>query len=108
MDARCRWHLAPSAPPAAIVLWAAMSACYGLIGLWYYAGIRSLRSTGPWTALLVGVSMWVVTKATVGLDLLTLGIMPTRIIVGQSLVGLVAIVAGIFSGALLLDGRRIR
>src|ERR1700712_1887637 len=64
--------LHPLAPPTALVLWATMSACYGLIGLWYYAGIRSRRGARPSTALLLGVSMWVVTKATVALDLLTL------------------------------------
>lgn len=100
--------LHPLAPPIAMLLWATMSACYGLIGLWYYAGISARRRGGPLTAFVVGLSLWVVTKATVALDLLALGSMPARIILGQTLGGLVAIVAAVVVGALLLDRRRGR
>lgn len=97
--------LHPLPPLPSMTLWATMSACYGLIGIWYYVGMRGRTGAGFLTALLVGLSLWVVTKATVALDLFALGMMPTRILVGQSVGGLVAIVLAIVVGASSLERR---
>jgi hypothetical protein len=95
--------LHPRSPALSMCLWAVMSLCYGIIGIWYYVGIRSRRGTGLTTALLVGLTLWIVSKFAVALDLFAIGIMPARIIVGQSAGGLVAIVLAIVAGARLVD-----
>ncbi len=95
--------LHPLTPPAAMALWATMSVCFGLVGIGYYAAASARRGGGLRTALLVGSSLWLVTKVTVALDLFALGIMPTRVIIGQSIGGFVAIVAAVLVGATLLN-----
>jgi hypothetical protein len=99
--------LHPRTPAVSMSLWAVMSLCYGMIGVWWYGGMRTLLRPGISTALLVGVALWIVSKLTVALDLLALGIMPTAIIVGQTIGGLVAIVVGILAGARYVDRSRL-
>jgi hypothetical protein len=99
--------LHPRTPAVSMSLWAVMSLCYGLIGIWWYGGMRTRLGAGLSTALLVGVALWTVAKLTVALDLLALGIMPAGIIVSQTTGGFVAIVAGILAGARYADGSRL-
>jgi hypothetical protein len=100
--------LHPRAPAISMSLWAVMSACYGVIGMWWYGGMRTSRGAGISTALRVGIALWIVSKFAIALDLLALGLMPTGIIVGQSIGGLAAILLGILAGAWYLDGWRGR
>jgi len=91
----------PPAQSVSMSLWATMSLIYGVSGVWIYAGIRPRFGAGPKTAVLAGLSLWIVSKFTVALDLAALGLVPGRIIVGQSVGGLVAVVLGVFLGAWL-------
>ncbi len=91
-------------PPTQAVstsLWALMSLIYGVVGVWIYASIRPRFGAGAKTALLAGLSLWIVSKLTVALDLTALGLVPGRIVVGQSIGGLVAVVLAVFLGAWL-------
>jgi hypothetical protein len=91
----------PPTQAVSLGLWALMSLIYGVVGVWIYAGIRPRFGGGPKTALLAGLSLWIVSKLTVALDLIALGLVPGRIVVGQSIGGLVAVVLGVFLGAWL-------
>jgi len=87
--------LHPPAQPISMSLWALMSLIYGVIGVWLYAAIRSRFGAGPKTAVLSGLSLWVVSKFTVALDFITLGAIPLKIIAGQTIGGLLAIVIAV-------------
>jgi hypothetical protein len=93
--------LHPPPPAASMCLWAAMSLGYGIVGVWLYACIRTRYGAGPAAALLAGLSVWIVSKLAVGLDLIALGLVPSRIVVGQTIGGLVAVVLGVLVGAWL-------
>jgi hypothetical protein len=91
-------------PPTQVTsmgLWALMSLIYGVTGVWLYASIRPRYGAGPKAALLGGLSLWTVSKLTVALDLIALGLIPARIVVSQSICGLVAVVLAVFLGAWL-------
>ena len=91
-------------PPARSVsmgLWTSMSFIYGIVGIWIYAGMQPRYGAGPMTALLAGFALWVVSKLTVALDFTALGLVPGRIVAGQTLGALVAIMLGILAGAWL-------
>lgn len=93
--------LHPPTQAVSMGLWALMSLIYGVVGVWIYAGIRPRFGAGPKTALLVGLSLWIVSKLTVALDLTALGLVPERIVVGQAIGGLVAVVLAVSLGAWL-------
>ena len=89
----------PPAQGVSMGLWTLMCLVYGIGGTWIYAAIRSRYGAGPRTALLAGLALWVMSKLTVALDLIALGLIPGQIIAEQSLGGLVAIMLGVFCGA---------
>ena len=90
--------LHPPPQPDPMLLWALMSLIYGFVGVWSYAAMRPRFGAGPRTALLAGLSLWVVSKLTVALDLVALGLVPLQIVVGQSIGGLVAVMLGVSLG----------
>ena len=89
----------PPAPSTSMGLWTLMCLVYGVAGAWMYAAIRPRYGAGPRTALLAGLSLWIVSKLTVAMDLIALGLIPGQIIAEQTLGGLVAILLGVFCGA---------
>ena len=89
----------PPAQSVSMGLWALMCLVYGIAGTWLYAAIRPRYGAGPRTALLAGLALWIVSKLTVALDLIALGLIPGQIIAEQTLGGLVAIMLGVFCGA---------
>lgn len=89
----------PRAPSTSMGLWTLMCLVYGIGGTWIYAAIRPRYGAGPRTALLAGLALWVMSKLTVALDLIALGLIPGQIIAEQALGGLVAILLGVFCGA---------
>jgi hypothetical protein len=89
----------PPAQSVSMGLWTLMCLVYGVAGTWMYAAIRPRYRAGPRTALLAGLSLWAMSKLTVALDLIALGLIPGKIIVEQTLGGLVAIMLGVFCGA---------
>jgi hypothetical protein len=91
--------LHPPAPATSMSLWGLMSLTYGLVGVWTYAAMRPRFGAGPKTALLAGVSLWIVSKLAVAFDLSALGIVPVEIVVGQSIGGLIAVVLGVLLGS---------
>jgi hypothetical protein len=76
-----------------------MSLLFGVIGVWIYANVRPSYTARISAALLAAVSLWMVSKLAVALDLIALGMMPLRIIAGQTIGGLIAILLGVFAGA---------
>ena len=91
----------PPAQSISMGLWTAMCFIYGIVGMWIYAGILPRYGAGPITALLAGFALWVASKFTVALDFTALGLVPGRIIAGQAIGGLVAIMLGVLAGAWL-------
>jgi hypothetical protein len=92
-------HINPPARSLSMWLWALMSLIVGTLGVWIYAGTRPRFGAGPWTAVLAGLALWVANKLAVAVDFLALGLLPARIVAGQLIGGLVAILIGVFVGA---------
>lgn len=46
------------AEPAGLLIWAAVSLVFGISGVWIYAGIRPRYGSGPRTAALAGILLW--------------------------------------------------
>ncbi|MCK9410291.1 MAG: hypothetical protein M0R68_14280 [Bacteroidetes bacterium] len=91
----------PPSQSISMSLWTVMCFIYGIVGVWIYACIRPRFGAGPKTALLAALFLWVVSKFSVVLDFIALGIFSDRIIAGQLIGSFVAIVLGIFLGARL-------
>ncbi len=91
----------PPAQPVQMALWALMCLVDGAAGVWIYAASRPRFGAGPKTALLAGLSVWLVGRFAVALDLTALGLFPAPIALGQLIGGLVAIMGGVFLGAWL-------
>jgi hypothetical protein len=89
----------PPGQATSMCLWALMSLLFGVIGVWIYAHVRPSYTARISAALLAAVSLWMVSKLAVALDLIALGMMPLRIIAGQTIGGLIAILLGVFAGA---------
>jgi hypothetical protein len=94
-------HLHPPSPAAQIVLWVVMCLIDGMSGVWIYAGLRPRFGAGPKTALLAGLSVWVVGRFCVTLDMMALGVFPLQMMVGQAALGLFAILSSVLIGAWL-------
>jgi hypothetical protein len=90
----------PLPQSTSLLLWGLMCLMHGIVGVWIYAGIRPRYGAGPKTALLAGLLLWIVSKLAVALDLFALGILPKNILVGQLIESFVAILLGVFLGAL--------
>jgi hypothetical protein len=91
--------LHPPAQSTSMCLWTLMSFIYGMGGVWLYASIRPRYGAGPKTALTAGLSLWIVSKFVVALDLFTLGIFPERILVVQLIGALFVLLPGVCLGA---------
>jgi hypothetical protein len=92
-------HLHPPDKGNQILIWVVMCFIDALLGLWLYAGLRPRFGAGPKTAILAGFSVWVIGRFCVALDMLGLGVFPLQIMIGQSILGLVAILPSILLGA---------
>jgi hypothetical protein len=95
--------LHPPVRSMSMSLWMVMCLLYGVGGVFIYAGIRPRYGAGPKAALLAGLLLWVVSKLAMALDLIALGVLPGRIIAGQLIGGLAAIMSGVFFGAWLYN-----
>jgi hypothetical protein len=92
-------HLHPPAQPVQICFWVLMCLIDGMIGVWIYVGMRRRLGAGPKTALLAGLLVWTAGRLCVAFDMFALGVFPWRLLVGQSILGLVAILPGVLTGA---------
>jgi hypothetical protein len=70
----------------------------GIFGVWLYAGLRPRFGQGLKTALLVGLSIWIIGRFCVTLDMIALDVFPSQIMVGQAVLGLVAILTSVLLG----------
>ena len=82
-------------------LWAIMCLILGMVGVWIYAGMRPRYGAGLKSALRAGLLLWLASKLAVALDFVALGLLPGRIVVGQLIGGLVAIMIATVVGARL-------
>ena len=89
----------PPAQSTAMMLWTLMSFIYGLVGVGIYAGIRPRFGAGLKTALLAGFILWILSKFTTALDLIALGALPEKIIIGQLVSSFVAMLIAITIGS---------
>jgi hypothetical protein len=92
-------HLHPPAQPVQICFWVFMCLLDGMVGVCIYAGIRPRLGAGWKTALLAGFLVWIVARLCVAFDMFALGVFPWQLLVGQSILGLVAILPGVLTGA---------
>lgn len=89
----------PPTFPAALGLWLVMSWLLGTAGMWVTAGLIAWGHTRMPAALRAGVLVWVIGKAAVALDFVAIGLLPSNLVVGQLICGLVAILTGVYCGA---------
>jgi hypothetical protein len=94
-------HLHPPTQGVQASLWVVMALLDGLVSVWIYAGLRTSLGAGARTALLSGFLVWIVGRFCVALDMIGLGVFPLRLLVGQSILGLLAILPGSVIGAWL-------
>lgn len=92
-------RLRPPNQPIQVSLWVLMCLLDGLVGVWIYVGLRPRLGAGPKTALLAGLAIWSVGRLCVAFDMAALGVFPLRMLVGQSALGLIAILPAILIGA---------
>lgn len=72
----------------------------GTVLMWVYAGIRPRYGPGPKTAAVVGFAMWLIVTMS-DVFIMSLGLLPVRMLVGPIAAGLVAFVAAAEAGAWL-------
>ena len=80
-------------------LWLIMSATQGVVSIWVYAGISRIYGVGMKSVLITGFLIWIVSKLAVAIDLTALGVLTPRIVLGQLIGSLVAILLGIYLGS---------
>jgi hypothetical protein len=80
-------------PPAAGVamgLWTLVGFGWGFVGAWLYAALRPRFGPGPKTAILTGLTLWIIGWLLNELEQVALGDIPHILLVGASIAGLVA------------------
>jgi hypothetical protein len=92
-------HLHPPGPPIQISFWVLMCLIDGMVGVWIYVGMRPRFGAGPKTALIAGLLVWTAGRLCVAFDMFALGVFPWRLLAGQSILGLAAILPGVLTGA---------
>jgi hypothetical protein len=92
-------HLHPPTFPVALGLWLVLSWLLGTAGVWIAAGIVARGHTRMPAALRAGVMIWIIGKAAVALDFVAIGLLPSSLVTGQLICGLVAILVGVCGGA---------
>jgi hypothetical protein len=92
-------HLHPPAQPVQMCFWVLMCLLDGMVGVWIYVGMRPRFGAGPKTALLAGLLVWIAGRLCVAFDMFSLGVFPWQLLAGQSILGLVAILPGVLTGA---------
>ncbi len=92
-------HLHHPSQPIQMCFWVLMCLIDGIVGVWIYAGLRRCYDAGPKTALLAGFLVWIVGRLCVAFDMFALGVFPWQFLMGQSLLGLIAILSGVLLGA---------
>jgi hypothetical protein len=105
-DMGARLH--PPTQPVQVFLWVLMCLTDGLIGVGIYAGLRPRLGPGPKTALLAGLTVWIVGRLCVAFDMAALGVFPMHLLVGQSLLGLLAILPGVLFGAWIYKEKQVQ
>jgi hypothetical protein len=94
-------HLHPPKQGVQVSLWTVMALLDGLVSVCIYAGLRTSCGAGARTALLSGFLVWIVGRFCVALDMIGLGVFPLRLLLGQSVLGLIALLSGSVIGAWL-------
>lgn len=92
-------HMNPLPLPVALLLWFVMSCLLGTSGVWLFARIAAQSPSVTMSAIRAGLLVWVAGKAAVALDFMALGLLPTPLLVGQLVSGLVEILFGVYVGA---------
>lgn len=92
------------AEPAGLLIWAVVSLVLGFTGIWIYAGIQPRYGSGPRTAVVAGLLLWLAGWLAPALGQLALGAIPTYVTIVGCLGGLVgALLAVVAGGALYKD-----
>lgn len=92
-------HLHPPAQPTQICFWVLMCLVDGMVGVLLYAAMRPRFGARPRTALLAGLLVWIVGRLCVAMDMTALGVFPWHLMLGQTILGLIAIVPGVLVGS---------
>ena len=98
-------RLHPPAKPIQVAFWLLMGLFDAVAGVWIYAGMLPRYGAGSKTALLAGFLVWIVGRLCVALDMFALGVFPWQLLVGQSVLGLAAILPGVLAGAWIYQGK---
>ena len=86
-------------PKNSMLLWFLMSLVFGLTGAAIYAGIRPRYGAGGGTAIRAGFLLWLAGDLTQLFNGLAIGDLPRRIIAGECLAGLPALLIGTYIAA---------
>ena len=74
---------------------------YGIALIWIYAAIRPRFGPGPKTAVVAGLTMWVVAWLLVSAYVIVIGVYPTGLLIAASVWGLFELPIAAVSGAWL-------
>ena len=86
-------------PQHSMVLWALQSALFGVVGAAIYAGIRPRYGAGGSTAIRAGFLLWLAGDLTQMFNALAIGDLPRRVIVGECVASLPALLIGTYIAA---------
>jgi hypothetical protein len=97
----------PPQMSTALSLWIVMSLIFGFSVVWLYVAIRPRLGAGPKTAVAAGFFLWMTAKLAVALDMITLGVLPQTLLIGQVSIGMIAfLAAGLVGGAIYKETSR--
>jgi hypothetical protein len=71
----------------------------GILAVWLYSAIRPRYGAGPKTALIAGIAFWVLSSLIAAISLGSMGLFAARLLVVDSLTGLVLYVVATLLGA---------
>lgn len=91
---------APSGP-GAMTIWILYGFALGIALVWLYAAIRPRYGAGPKTAIIAGLAVWFLSYFLWGVSLCNMGLLPSGLLVGAGIVGLVEVLVAALLGGWL-------
>jgi hypothetical protein len=73
----------------------------GIVAVWIYAGFRPRFGAGPRTAVIAGVTTWVIATVFGSAYPVTVGLLPIGLAITVSIIGLIQVVVATWAGAAL-------
>jgi hypothetical protein len=81
------------------IFWAVFYLVAGILVVWLYSAIRPRLGAGPKTAVIAGLFVWAFFGLSFGLTTGAMGIFPAKVLIFDSLTGLIMFVVATLAGA---------